>query len=180
MWHTIDTTVGNVSVHSWMGSYSRMETILRNLFWGWDWLLGDIINHPRHMHQFYDFKDILRGASETCIITVTWCFLFAVQWLDNDSSLDGNGVNEGDTLLLRKKFFILNDDVSEAVEGSKELEELIYHQVMPFCNVYIYSWEAQVSTIPLVIRSCKCRSIISKLNLWNCSLLEDVASKASQ
>ena len=79
----------------------------------------------------------MRGASEICSTTSTQCFLFAVQWLDNDSSLDGNGVNEGDTLLLRKKFFILNDDVSEAVEGNKELEELIYQQVMPFCTVYI-------------------------------------------
>ena len=56
-----------------------------------------------------------------CIITVNW--------LDNASSLDGQGVNEGDTLLLRKKFFILNDDVVEAIEGNHELKELIYQQV---------------------------------------------------
>lgn len=53
-----------------------------------------------------------------------------VQWLDNASSLDGQGVNEGDTLLLRKKFFILNDDVTEAIEGNVELKELIYQQVL--------------------------------------------------
>ena len=53
----------------------------------------------------------------------------AVQWLDNASSLDGNGVNEGDLLLLRKKYFILNDDIAEAVQGNKELKELLYHQV---------------------------------------------------
>ena len=52
-----------------------------------------------------------------------------MQWLDNASSLDGNGVNEGDLLLLRKKFFILNDDITEAVQGNKELKELLYHQV---------------------------------------------------
>ena len=52
-----------------------------------------------------------------------------MQWLDNASSLDGNGVNEGDTLLLRKKFFILNDDITEAIAGNEELKELIYQQV---------------------------------------------------
>ena len=52
-----------------------------------------------------------------------------VQWLDDASSLDGQGVNEGDTLLLRKKFFILNDDITEAIEGNSELKELIYQQV---------------------------------------------------
>lgn len=52
-----------------------------------------------------------------------------MQWLDNASSLDGNGVNEGDKLLLRKKFFILNDDVAEAIKGNEELKELIYQQV---------------------------------------------------
>ena len=52
-----------------------------------------------------------------------------MNWLDNASSLDGQGVNEGDTLLLRKKFFILNDDVVEAIEGNHELKELIYQQV---------------------------------------------------
>lgn len=62
----------------------------------------------------------------------TLCFVFAVQWLDNASSLDANGINEGDTLLLRKKFFILNDDITEAIEGNnEELKELIYQQVLP-------------------------------------------------
>ena len=52
-----------------------------------------------------------------------------MQWLDNASSLDGQGVDEGDRLLLRKKFFILNDDIEEAIEGNEELKELIYQQV---------------------------------------------------
>ena len=55
--------------------------------------------------------------------------IIIVNWLDNASSLDGQGVNEGDTLLLRKKFFILNDDVVKAIEGNHELKELIYQQV---------------------------------------------------
>ena len=80
------------------------------------------------------------------------------QWLDQQSSLNGQGVQDGDTLLLRystwatpfnavraycntcvcnqcifcrnrKKFFILNDDVQEALEDNTLLFVLLYHQV---------------------------------------------------
>lgn len=51
------------------------------------------------------------------------------EWLDRLSSLHGQGVQHGDTLLLRKKFFILNDDIQEALEGNDVLMELIYQQV---------------------------------------------------
>ena len=53
----------------------------------------------------------------------------ADEWLDVGCSLHGQGIQHGDTLLLRKKFFILNDDVSEAVEGNDVLLDLIYQQV---------------------------------------------------
>lgn len=66
--------------------------------------------------------------------TIDKFYISIVQWLDNASSLDGQGVNEGDTLLLRKKFFILNDDVVEAIEGNNELKELIYQQVYKYYN----------------------------------------------
>ena len=65
--------------------------------------------------------------------------LHTVQWLDNASSLDGNGVNEGDTLLLRKKFFILNDDITEAIAGNEELKELIYQQVHSATKHVVYN-----------------------------------------
>ena len=32
-------------------------------------------------------------------------------------------------MLLRKKFFILNDDITEALDGNEILEVLIYEQV---------------------------------------------------
>jgi len=52
-----------------------------------------------------------------------------LSWLDLSSSLNGQAVKDGDTLLLRKKFFILNDDIHEAMEGNQDLLELIYHQI---------------------------------------------------
>ena len=55
--------------------------------------------------------------------------MFTDEWLALTSSLNGQGVNDGDTLLLRKKFFILNDDVHEAMKENEELKELIYQQV---------------------------------------------------
>lgn len=45
------------------------------------------------------------------------------------NSLHGQGVQQGDMLLLRKKFFILNDDISEALSGNEVLVELLYQQV---------------------------------------------------
>ncbi len=51
------------------------------------------------------------------------------EWLDLLSSLHGQGVQHGDTLYLRKKFFILNDDIHEALEGNQLLMDLIYQQV---------------------------------------------------
>ena len=51
------------------------------------------------------------------------------EWLSLTSSLNGQDVQDGDTLLLRKKFFILNDDIHEAVKGNDDLRELIYQQV---------------------------------------------------
>lgn len=50
-------------------------------------------------------------------------------WLLLSSSLSGQGVKDGDTLLLRKKFFIMNDDVIEAIDGNEALLELIYSQI---------------------------------------------------
>ncbi len=58
------------------------------------------------------------------------CVYVPDEWLDLSNSLHGQGIHAGDTLLLRKKFFILNDDVIEAVEeGNAVLSDLIYHQV---------------------------------------------------
>ncbi len=51
------------------------------------------------------------------------------EWLSLTSSLNGQDVQDGDKLLLRKKFFILNDDIHEAVKGNDDLRELIYQQV---------------------------------------------------
>ncbi len=54
---------------------------------------------------------------------------FSDEWLSLNSSLNGQDVHDGDTLLLRKKFFILNNDIQEAVQGNDDLRDLIYHQV---------------------------------------------------
>ncbi|XP_064397866.1 uncharacterized protein LOC135344565 [Halichondria panicea] len=51
------------------------------------------------------------------------------EWLSLTSSLNGQDVQDGDKLLLRKKFFILNDDIHEAVKGNDDLRELIYQQI---------------------------------------------------
>ena len=51
-----------------------------------------------------------------------------LRWLDPVTSLSSQGVADGDTLLLRKKFFILNDDVNEALERNSMLKELLYQQ----------------------------------------------------
>ena len=56
--------------------------------------------------------------------------MITVQWLDKTSSLNGQGVTNGDQLLLRKKFFILNDDIQEAIDGNEVLLDLIYQQVV--------------------------------------------------
>lgn len=52
------------------------------------------------------------------------------EWLDRLSSLNGQGVQQGDTLLLRKKFFILNEDIQEALDGNEVLMELLYQQTL--------------------------------------------------
>ena len=51
------------------------------------------------------------------------------EWLDFESSLNGQGVKEGDMLLLRKKFFIINDDIKEAIDGNEVMMEMLYRQV---------------------------------------------------
>lgn len=51
------------------------------------------------------------------------------EWLDRLSSLNGQGIQQGDTLFLRKKFFILNEDIQEALDGNEVLMDLIYQQV---------------------------------------------------
>ena len=51
------------------------------------------------------------------------------EWLDLGSSLNGQGIQQGDTLLLRKKFFILNDDIQEALDGNEILMDMMYQQV---------------------------------------------------
>jgi len=61
----------------------------------------------------------------------------ADEWLDVENSLHEQGVHTGDTLLLRKKFFILNDDVAEAQEGNGLLSQLIYCQVWRTTSVVV-------------------------------------------
>jgi hypothetical protein len=53
-------------------------------------------------------------------------------------------------LLLRKKFFILNDDVQEAMEGNDVLMELIYQQVKA-CERWSYLWlESEHAVRPMM------------------------------
>eukprot|EP00731_Ephydatia_muelleri_P013709 Em0007g1019a len=64
-----------------------------------------------------------------------------LRWLDPVSSLSSQGVADGDTLLLRKKFFILNEDINEALERNSVLKELLYqqayhHHTSGACHIY--------------------------------------------
>ncbi len=64
-----------------------------------------------------------------CLLSIVIFLCPSDEWLSLTSSLNGQDVQDGDTLLLRKKFFILNDDIHEAVKGNDDLRELIYQQV---------------------------------------------------
>ena len=63
------------------------------------------------------------------LLLIYVCYVHADEWLDLGSSLNGQGIQQGDTVLLRKKFFILNDDIQEALEGNQILMDLLYQQV---------------------------------------------------
>ena len=82
---------------------------------------------------------LIRWMLDWIKITIVFIFLscwvlYAVQWLEDSSSLGDQGVNDGDTLLLRKKYFVQNDDVKEAIGGNSLLLELIYQQVFHSLN----------------------------------------------
>ena len=51
-----------------------------------------------------------------------------MSWLDPTKSLNSQGIKSGDTLLLRKKFFVFNEDITEA-EKNPLLKELLYYQL---------------------------------------------------
>ena len=78
---------------------------------------------------------------ELCCLFVCLFFMCACacadEWLDVENSLHEQGVHTGDVLYLRKKFFILNDDVVEAQEGNYVLSQLIYCQVTRMITIMI-------------------------------------------
>ncbi|XP_019849675.1 PREDICTED: uncharacterized protein LOC109580678 isoform X2 [Amphimedon queenslandica] len=65
----------------------------------------------------------LPSASEKAGISIS-----SLNWLDVTRSLNSQGVEDGDMVLLRKKFFIFNEDVREA-EKNDLLRRMIYNQL---------------------------------------------------